>query len=46
MYLDSHAHFDGVVTQGDVAGWLGRAASPGVSRMDAIGGSPDANRRA
>ena len=46
MYLDSHAHFDGAVEQGDVAGWLGRAAAAGVSRMVAIGGSPDANRRA
>ena len=46
MYLDSHAHFDSAVEQGAVAGWLDRAAAAGVSRMVAMGGSPDANRRA
>lgn len=44
--VDSHAHFDTFEEKGELEALLARAREAGVERMIAIGGSPDANRRA
>lgn len=43
MFLDTHVHFDDFVKDGTLDGVLERAAAAGVSRMLAVGGSPEAN---
>ena len=44
--VDSHAHLDTFDENGDLEPMLTRAREAGLSRLIAIGGSPDANRRA
>ncbi len=44
--IDSHAHLDGFVSSGDVESMLERARASAVTRIVAIGGTPDANRTA
>lgn len=45
-YFDSHAHFDEAIESGTFSAVLADALEAGVSRMIAIGGSNEANRRA
>lgn len=44
--IDTHAHFDDFVAEGNVAEILSNAHTAQVSRVIAIGGSPSANARA
>lgn len=44
--IDTHAHLDVFETEGILTEVLGRAQAAGVSRVVAIGGTPEANARA
>ena len=44
--VDSHAHLDAFDEKGELADLISRACAAGVQHIIAIGGSPEANRRA
>lgn len=46
MFFDTHVHFDDFVKDGSLEGVLERAEADGVSKMIAVGGSPEANELA
>lgn len=46
MFFDTHVHFDDFVEEGLLESLLERAEAAHVSRMIAVGGSPEANRTA
>lgn len=43
MFFDTHVHFDDYVQDGTLEQMLANAEASGVSRMIAVGGSPEAN---
>jgi len=43
MLIDTHAHLDGLGGEAELAALLERAKAAGVSRIVAVGGSPDSN---
>lgn len=46
MFYDTHVHFDHITPEPDFAAVLERAERAGVTRMLAVGGAPEGNRRA
>lgn len=46
MFFDTHVHFDDFVKDGTLEAVLERAEAAGVSKMIAVGGSPEANELA